>query len=449
VILRTAAGSNPARPPARRAGFTLLEILLASLIAALLLSALYAALHTTLLQTQTTRDAVEIEDLSRGIINRMTLDLSGTLAPLPPKSGGNSAASGGTTAAAASGTTPSSSSAPAPAAGAGAAPAVTTAAPAATADPTTGAAPTPGATDNATAFLAAPMLQGGVYCQDPTTLVLFLGRTPEVFGRSADSINPNDQVRADQRQVIYKFVSGRGLYRAERPWVTADNLSLDLDPDAPESVLLADEVADFLVEFSDGTSWTGSWDGTVPGPDGVTPLGPPRAVRVTLTLQIATGRGDPIKKTVAQVIPVRAAPGTYTPPLLEAPTDGATDGSGSSGNSGSSGSSGSTGGAAGGASSGSTGGKAGSTGGAAGAATGASTGGKAGGSTGGSMPAAPSGGSSGGGKAGGSTGGSMPAAPAGGSSGGSTGGGRPSGSSGGSTGGSTGGSGGARTGGGK
>lgn len=400
MILRTR--HNPAAR--RRAGFTLLEILLASLLAALLLAALYAAMHTTLQQTQVTRDAVESENLSRGVFNKITIDLSGTLAPLPPKSGGNSAASGGTTTAASTASTASTD-------------------PAASATGTTAAATDPataGATDSATAFTAAPLFQGGVVGQEQL-LVLFLGKVPETFGRYGET----GQVRADQRQVIYKFVSGRGLYRVERPWVTADNMTLDLDPDAPDAVLLAEEVVELLFEFCDGTSWVSTWDGTVPGPDGVTPLGPPRAVRVTLTLTIPSGKGE-LTKQVSQVIAVRSAPGTYTPPLLEAPTDGAsgtttdTTGGGTTGGSTTGGSTPST-----------------------PAASSTPAAGKPGGSTpsipsGASAPAVPSGGSIP----------SIPSLPSGGASGGKTGG-STGGTGGGTSGSKTGGSTGGTTGGGK
>ncbi len=414
MILR-AAGLKSTLPRAAsrlRAGFTLLEILLATLIAVLLLAALYTALNVTLQQVQTSRDAVEVEDLARGVFNKVTVDLNGTLAPLPPKSGGNSAASGGPTSTPSAGTTPSSgSTSPATST----APTTTTPSTTTPADGTTDPA-APGATDNATAFTAAPMFQGGVVGQEQL-LVLFLGKTPEAFGRYGEN---SQQVRSDQRQVVYKFVSGRGLYRAERPWVTADNLTMDLDPDSPDSVLLAEEVTDLLWEYSDGSTWANSWDGTVPGPDGVTPLGPPRAVRLTLTLAIPSGKGELLTRQVSQTIVIRSAPGTYTPPLLEAPTDGASDA------------------AAGGSSTPSTGSSTPSTGGST-----PSSG------TGSSTPSVPSGGSPGGKTPSIPSGASMPSVPSGGStpsipSGGSkpsipSGGGKTGGSPGGSTGGSKGG----------
>lgn len=307
---------------AQRAGFTLLEILLATLIAALILAALYLSMFVTLQQTQVTRDAGEVETLSRGVFNKMTVDLSGTLGPLPPKSGGNSAASGGTVAPT---TTSPATTTPAIDPAASAAPATgTTAAPATTTgiDGMTETA-TPGATDNATAVAADYAFQGGVV-GELTKVVVYAGRTPEAFGRFG---NPGEQIRSDQRQIIYWLGPSGGLYRLERPWVTADGVRNSIEPDleSPDAILIAEEVSDLSFEYSDGSSWLTEWDGTVPGPDGVTPLGPPRAIRVTVTLRIPVGKGQFAEKRMTQVIPVRSAPGTYTPTFVEAPIDGATE----------------------------------------------------------------------------------------------------------------------------
>ena len=73
------------QPRLRDRGFTLLELLLASVIAAMLLGALYLSMNMTLEQTQASRDASDVEDLHRGVFNRMTIDLSATLGPLAPK----------------------------------------------------------------------------------------------------------------------------------------------------------------------------------------------------------------------------------------------------------------------------------------------------------------------------------------------------------------------------
>jgi prepilin-type N-terminal cleavage/methylation domain-containing protein len=388
-----------------RAGFTLLEILLASLIASLLLAALYFAMNMTLQQAQTARDAVESDDMTRGVFAKMTGDLNGTLAPLPPKSGGNAAASGGQVTGGTAGTDPNAAAMGTDPAAAAAGMTGTT--PAADPNATTTEPATPGATDNSTAVAADLTFQGGLIGEDKK-FTIFVGRTPEVFGRYG---NPGEQVRADLRQVIYWYEQGRGLYRRERPWVTAEGVrnGVETDPDAPDSVLLAEEVKDVTFEYADGGNFVGTYDGTTPGPDGVTPLGPPRAVKITLVYQVSVGKGKTVDRTVSHVIVIRAAPGTYTPPLVESPTDGATEGGATTG--------GTTGG-------GMTGG--GTTGG--NTTTGGAT-------TGGGMT---SGGNTGGGTSGGSTGGggmtgggNTGTRPSGGTTGGSTGGGKTGGTTGG------------------
>ena len=72
---------------------------------------------------------------------------------------------------------------------------------------------TPGATDNATAVSADYAFQGGLIGDDSKKLlIIYAGRTPEVFGRYG---NPGEQVLADQRQIVYWYEPGRGLYRPQ------------------------------------------------------------------------------------------------------------------------------------------------------------------------------------------------------------------------------------------
>ena len=140
---------------------------------------------------------------------------------------------------------------------------------------------------------------------------------------------------------------------------------------------LVDEVTGVIFEYFDGTSWASAWDGTQPGPDGVTPIGPPRAVRVTLTLQVPGPRaGQATTKQVSQVILIRSAPGPYTPPQLDPLGDPNSTGSSGTGTTGS-GTTGTTGAATGGTTGAATGGAA-----TGGGATGGATGGTRSGSTG-------------------------------------------------------------------
>ncbi len=394
----------------RRAGFTLLEILLATLISTLLLAALYLMMSVTLRQTQSSRDASEVEDLSRGIFNKMAVDLNGVLAPLPPRSGGNplaSTSSSSTQSATTSGATTSSGTGATTGSSGSTAPATSTASTPTTGTTTsgTGTTSTDTGTDTTSTGAADSSFQGGVIGKDKR-LTVFAGRVPEVFGRFGER---GEQVRADQRQIIY-WVADGGLYRLERPWVTSDDVrsslesDADPDPESPDAVLVAPEVSDVTFEYTDGSSWVAEWNGADPGPDGVTPLGPPRAIRVTLVIKVSTGKSnETVEKTLTQVIPVRSAPGTNTPVFVEPPVDGATDTSsgttsGTTGGTSSTGSgtTGSTGGTS--SSGGSTGGTGSSGGTTSSPSTGSSGGTKQSTSSGASMGSGSTGGKSGGGK---------------------------------------------------
>jgi prepilin-type N-terminal cleavage/methylation domain-containing protein len=313
----------------RRSGFTLLEVLLASLIATLLLAALYFAMDVTLRQTQESRDSVDVENLARGVHTRMALDLSASLGPMPPKSGGNAAgqqsnssdpsstpstsdpsmmATGSTPMAGASGTTP-------------------------TAGATTPIDPTMVTVDPtmAQATSAEPAadiaFQAGII-GTADQLTVFASRLPKSLisakGLTEDSATqePSDLVR------ITYWMGSNGLCRQERPWVTADGVRNSSDPDTSTeaSDTLVHEVTSVSFEYFDprqNRGWVSEWDGSQMSDDGVTPLGPPRAVKVTLVFSVPSTRqgGAPYEHTVVQVIPVRSAAGGFTPPMITPSTD--------------------------------------------------------------------------------------------------------------------------------
>ena len=355
----------------RRSAFTLLEILLASLIAILLLAALYFAMDMTLRQTAESRDAVDIDNLSRGVFTRVSIDLSGSLGPLPPKSGGNAASSGSS-----SSSTPAATADPTAAATTPAATDPTAALAAAAADPTAALA---AATDAAATPQAADLsFQAGVIGSDKQ-LTVFVSRLPGTL-TSAKGLTeiPGTQLPSDLYRITYWLGQNGGLCRQERPWVTADGVRNSSDPDLSDEAgdTLVQEVTDATFEYFDGSSWLPSWDGTQSSPDGVTPTGPPRAVRLKLTFSIPTTRPGhaPYEHSVEQVIPIRTAPGPYTPAMITPSTDPGTTSSGATPSTGS-GSAG-TGGAPSAGSKGTTG-----------AGTGGGTG--ASNSTGGASPAAP------------------------------------------------------------
>ena len=275
----------------RRRGYTLLEVLLASVIAVVLLGALYAALEVTLVRMDVNRNVIVANDLSRAVFNRLTVDLSNALGPLPPKSGGD-----GTTGSVA------------------ATPAATT--PATAADATASSA-TPAATADAAGSAASSGVNvpfgAGVVGTDKQ-LSLFLSRLPTAL-TDLDVINATDvALPSDLRKVTYYLATDGGLARQEQPWVTADGVWNATDPDRANEAaeVIAPEVIDATFEYYDGGTWQSSWDGSATAIDGTSLTGPPRAIRVTLVLEIAS-RGVRQPKRVTQTIPLRAAVGNFLP----------------------------------------------------------------------------------------------------------------------------------------
>ena len=192
------------------------------MIASILLGALYLALNSTLEQTQSSRDAADVEDLSRGAFNRIAIDLSAVLGPLPPKIAGTAGASSEADTGVMMDTEP---------------PADDGTDPEATTDPAmTGAANIP--------FHAGII---GVTDGERKYLVLFASRVPNVLSTAGalvqgTDITNNQQVPSDLRRIIYWKGANGGLCREERLWVTADGVGNSTTPD------LSNEASNTIVD---------------------------------------------------------------------------------------------------------------------------------------------------------------------------------------------------------
>jgi hypothetical protein len=370
-----------------RRGFTLLEVLLAMLLGIMLMAGLYFTMTMSLQQTQTSRDSLEIEDVSRAVFGKVSGDLTNILGPAPPNSGGT--APGG---ASAPPTDTSGAPAPTPT------PTGTDPAPDPMTDPMTDPAPTEGTEPTETVSTLMAFQTGVIGGSD--YLSIFASRVPGVLSRPGALNLQTDtgrQQRSDLVRIDYWVREGGGLCRKERPWVTADAVGAteDIDKSTEERDVISEEVTGVRFEYLDSSGTdAGSW-----GPGSATPAAPPRAVRVTLDFTFPNPRGgDPIVKTVSQVIVVRTSPGSTTPELIDpvAPAETTTEPMTESGASSTSGGGASGGGASGGGTSG---------GGASGG--GAKGGGASGGgsSGGGAKGGGTSGGGGGGTKGGGGTGG--------------------------------------------
>lgn len=298
----------------RRPGYTLLEILVASVIGLMLMAALYAAFTMVINDSSVGRDITAESNLSRGIINRVGLDLSSPVGMLPPKSGGDpSAGSNSTTSTASSMSTGAAGGTPTTSSGTG----------------TTGTDPgsTAAATGSDIPFQAG-LIGGG------DQLVVFLTRSPEYLRKRGVTPDPSVLLPADLVKVTYYMhSSGRGLCRQERSWVTSDGVWNTTDPDrsTEDADVIAPEVVAVAFEYASGSGYVGSWDGSAADASGATNQGPPRAVKMTFTLELPVRNGDPVQKDVSHVFPIRAAVGlggsTYTAPTTSGSTTPSSGGS--------------------------------------------------------------------------------------------------------------------------
>jgi prepilin-type N-terminal cleavage/methylation domain-containing protein len=298
----------------RRGGYTLLEVMLALAIAVMLLAGLYAAMSVQLNHSEAGREVVEQATLARALLSRIRQDIAAAT-NVPDSSryrlqstqsnsqGGGSGQSGATGATGASGTTT-------PAAG--------------TTGGTTGAAGTTGGGASST----DPSTTGGLTAADGSmvnwvygiqgdsaTLNLFVSKLPrEVLTPEALTGDMQLPVVSDLRRVSYWVAdSTNGLARQEVKVETAQDLAAMPPAVSDEStVKYTPEVRSIQFSYYDGTSWQDSWDSTTLGADMITPVGPPRAVAVTIEVVQPRGGGGERLKTYRHVVFIPSANGATT-----------------------------------------------------------------------------------------------------------------------------------------
>ncbi len=139
------------------------------------------------------------------------------------------------------------------------------------------------------------LFNNGVY-GNSGLLVLSTCKVPltTVVPRDAVTKFPDDpQTVSDLRRISY-WMAPEGLAVQELDNATSNDMN-SFPPDVPVGSykILAPEVKDVLFEFFDGNSFQPQWDGTQPGSDGVTPVGPPSAIRITLTFNRKGGDDMP------------------------------------------------------------------------------------------------------------------------------------------------------------
>jgi prepilin-type N-terminal cleavage/methylation domain-containing protein len=303
-------------PVGARAGFTLLEVVLSLTIGVLLLAALYAAVEAQLKNVQNSQEQIEASTLARSLCNRIQNDVSATVGLSDParfrrtsdQSGGGGGGGGGAS-------SPSSSS------------------------PTTGSSTSNSSANNATnstspsSASSATSAPAGITIPlgvqgDNSTLNLYLSRSPmEVWNTAADG---STVVVSDTRRITYWMANGDngGLARHEikvatSPDSTTDPIPANVDMD---KAVIAPEVRSVQFRYFDGSNWQDTWDSTTMGADGVTPIGSPRAIEITLEI-VRPGKKDQKTRKYRNVVFIPTANGTTQQPDTPQPTGaGATAG---------------------------------------------------------------------------------------------------------------------------
>ncbi len=253
-----------------RPAFSLIEMVLAIAIAMLLLAALYVTLSTYMSTSKVGREVTHESALARNLLTRIGDDISGQVGAYDPRghpereeSEGEttpsaSASSAGTSNSSSSGTTSGSSSG------------------------------MMSGTTTTTTNNSAVLFNFGV-SGDPVTLSLSTSRAQKPRPLTTGVVATED-VSSDLRCVMYWIVMNgsepAGLARYEVKRATAEEI--DFSPsNLPEQNkhIIAPEVKSILFEYWDGTAWQTTWDGAAQASEDGIPLGPPAAIRVSITFR--------------------------------------------------------------------------------------------------------------------------------------------------------------------
>jgi hypothetical protein len=282
-------------------------MLLATLISALLMGAIYVAFDIQIRLAQGGRDVIEHSALVHSLLARMTSDIKKSVAPIAPVQPPPllAAPAAGTPAATTSpgtttpGTTDSGST------NSSATTANSTTAPDSSTSPSSVSTGPP--SRDTIQFLLG--VQGG-----PNSLTLYISQLPTELDRS------RTEILSDLRLVSYWVATDGsrplGLVRREYAQVTADQATgspAAANPSTEGAHLLAEEVQSLQFRYFDGTNWVDTWDGSAMGLDGLTPIGPPVLIEITMGILAPSHDNryweQPSLKFYRHVVPVLMADG--------------------------------------------------------------------------------------------------------------------------------------------
>jgi prepilin-type N-terminal cleavage/methylation domain-containing protein len=242
-----------------RSAFSLIEMVCALAIAVLLLLALYVTLNTQIMHAQAGRETLAEGEVARGILTRISNDIANQLGAVDPR-----------------GFPVYDTSTPNPD---GSMPLTTT--------------------DSGAAVSYNFGIRG-----DATSLTISSYRVQKAASATtgtttATSSEINSDLRTVSLWLVMNGSDAAGLARNETKQATSQDIdTLPTDLPNQSDLVFAKEVKNIMFEYFDGTSWQTEWDGSAAaGEDGSSRVGPPAAIRVTLTLR---RNNDPNAAAVAQ-----------------------------------------------------------------------------------------------------------------------------------------------------
>ncbi len=309
----------PARTQRLRAGFTLLELILALLVGVMLLAALYSAISTQARNISVSREQVEQTTLARSLINRIDSDVSGTVgladgSRFRQAQNANNASSSSSSNSSSTTSTSTSSTKTSTTAKAGTSTSGST--PAASGSSTSSTSSTTGNTTGSASTTTSITIPLGVVGSSDT-LNVYTSKVPtELYTPAPDG---STMVVGDVRRITYWLVSGDGtsggLARSEIKAATQGS-GTGLLPDGvdEQQSVIAPEVRTLAFRYWDGGGWLTEWDSTTMGDDGITPVGSPRAIEIAIGIAKPRRPGQPEEiKNYRHVVYVRTANGTTAP----------------------------------------------------------------------------------------------------------------------------------------
>jgi hypothetical protein len=123
-------------------------------------------------------------------------------------------------------------------------------------------------------------------------------------------------VVGDLRRVSYWMAdASNGLARQEVKVETAQNIATmppNVSDDGTGTIKYTPEVRNINFSYYDGSNWQDTWDSTTLGADGITPIGPPRAVAVTIEVAQPGPDGGERVKSYRHVVFIPSANGATT-----------------------------------------------------------------------------------------------------------------------------------------